>query len=135
MAWAAIAAGWSLMGWAVAGVLREADRTHPGSWASWVIGAALVHDLVVLPLVLLFGLGLTGGLPPAWRGPIRAGVTVVAVVGLATWPTVARFGASADNPSILPSSAGRNLAVIGAAVLAVGLVAGWVRARRGRSGP
>ena len=135
VAWVAIAGGWSLMGWAVAGVLREADRTHPGSWAAWVVGAALVHDLVVLPLVLLVGLVLSGAFPAAWRGPIRAAVTVVAVVGLATWPTVARFGARADNPSILPLPAGRNLAVVAAVVVAVALLGGWIRARRGRSGP
>ena len=135
IAWVVIAAGWALIGWVVAGVLREADRTHPGSWATWVIGAALVHDLVVLPLVLLVGLGLSNAIPPAWRPPIRAAVTVVVVIGLATWPTVARFGARADNPSILPLPAGRNLVLLAGALLLAALVAGWIRARRGRSDP
>lgn len=133
VAWMFIAAGWVLMGWVVAGVLREADRTHPGSWASWVVGVALVHDLVVLPLVLLVGLGFSGALAPAWRGAVRAAVTIVAVIGLATFPTIARFGARSDNPTILPLPAGRNLAVVGAVLLLVACVVGWIAARRGRS--
>ena len=132
-AWVVIIAGWSLIGWVVAGVLRDADATHPGSWATWVIGAALIHDLVVLPLVLLVGLGLSTLLRPPWRGPLRAALTVVALIAVATWPTVARFGARADNSSILPLAAGRNLVVLGAVVLAVAAVVGLVRAVRDRS--
>ena len=134
VAWVVVVAGWTLMGWVVAGVLREADATHPGSWATWVIGAALVHDLVVLPAVLLVGLGLSRVLRPAWRAPVRAALAVVAVVAVATWPTVARYGARADNPSILPLDAGRNLVLLGLAVAACVVAAGVVRSLRGRSG-
>jgi hypothetical protein len=134
VAWVAIVAGWALIGWVVVGVLREADATHPGSWATWVIGAALVHDLVVLPLVLLVGLGLSRVLRPAWRSPLRAALTVLGLIAVATWPTVARFGARADNPSILPLDAGRNLAAIGVALLLAAVVAALVRAASGRSG-
>lgn len=130
LAWLVIGAGWAVMGVAVAGVFREAEASHPGSWATWVIGAALVHDLVVLPLVLLVGLGLGRLLRPAWRGPVRAALVVGAVLAVATWPTVRRFGARADNPSLLPLAADRNLVVIVVALAAVAVVAGAVRARR-----
>jgi hypothetical protein len=132
LAWLVIAAGWVVIGVVVAGVLREADATHPSSWATWVIGAALVHDLVVLPLVLLVGLGLGQLLRPAWRGPVRAALVIGAVLALATWPTVRRFGARADNPTVLPLAAGRNLVAIVVALAVVAIVAGVVRSRRGR---
>ena len=127
-AWFVIAIGWVVIGVVIAGVLRESERTHPGSWATWVLGAALVHDLIVLPLVLLVGLGLGQLLRPAWRGPIRAVITVVAVVAVVTWPTVRRFGARSDNPSLLPLDAGRNLAVLALGLAVVALAVAAVRA-------
>lgn len=130
LAWLVIAAGWGVIGVVVAGVLREADATHPRSWATWVIGAALVHDLVVLPLVLLVGLGLGQLLRPAWRGPVRAALIVGGVLALATWPTIRRFGARADNPTVLPLPAGRNLVGIAAVLALSAIVAGIVRSRR-----
>jgi hypothetical protein len=130
LAWLVIAGGWIVIGVVVAGVLREADATHPRSWATWVIGAALVHDLVVLPLVLLVGLGLGQLLRPAWRGPARAALVIGAVLALATWPTIRRFGARADNPTVLPLPAGRNLVAIVVVLALVAIVAGIVRTRR-----
>jgi len=132
LAWGVIAAGWVVIGVVVAGVLREADATHPGSWVTWVVGAALVHDLVVLPVVLLVGLGLGRLLRPAWRGPVRAALAVGVMLALATWPTVRRFGARADNPSLLPLDAGRNLVVILSVLAVVAVVAGMVRMARSR---
>jgi len=132
LAWVVIVAGWSLMGWVLAGVLREADRTHPGSWVTWVVGAALVHDLVVLPVVLLVGFGFSAAVTSTTRGPLRAAVTVVVIVGLVSWPTVARFGARSDNPSILPIPAGRNLAILSGAMIVAAFVIAWIRARQGR---
>ena len=131
-AWVVIATGWIVIGVVIAGVLRESERTHPGSWATWVIGAALVHDLIVLPVVLLVGLGLGRLLRPAWRAPIRAALTVAVVLAVVTWPTVRRFGARPDNPSLLPLDAGRNLAVV-AVGLAVGAL-GFAVLRAGRRG-
>jgi hypothetical protein len=132
IAWVVIAAGWVVIGVVVAGVLRESDRTHPGSWATWVLGAALVHDLVVLPLVLLTGLALGQLLRPSWRAPIRAALTVAVVLALVSWPTVRRFGARRDNSSILPLDAGRNLVVLVGILAVVALVAGGVRTARRR---
>ncbi len=130
MAWCTISVGCGVIGWALAGVIREADRTHPGSWATWVIGAALVHDLVVLPIVLLVGLALSTFLHRGWRGPARAALVIVAIVAAATWPTVARYGARADNPSVLPLDAARHLAVIAVGAFGAATVAALVGRRR-----
>jgi hypothetical protein len=127
----AIAAGWAVMAWAVVGVLRDATETHPGSWLIWVVGAAVIHDAVVLPVVAATGWWLIGRLPDAWRAPARTALVVGAVVALVSFPVVAAFGARPDNPSLLPLPAGRNLVVVLAAVLVAALLAGLWGSRQG----
>lgn len=132
LAWFVIAVGWAVMGWAVLGVFVDADRTHPGSWFTWVVGLALVHDLVLLPVVALVGGWLLGRAPDRWRGPVRTGLVVAGVVALATFPVVAAFGARPDNPTVLPLPAGRNLVVVVAFVAAASVLGGWWSSRRDR---
>lgn len=134
LAWVVIAAGWAVIGVVVAGVLRESERTRPGSWVAWVVGAALVHDLLLLPLVLFVGAGLGRLSRPAWRAPLRAATAVAAILALATWPTVRRYGARSDNSSLLPLDAGRNMVVLVVVLAVAALVAGFVRSRRADPG-
>ncbi len=49
VAWLVILVGFGVMAWAVFGVFAESERTAPASWFTWLIGGALVHDLIVLP--------------------------------------------------------------------------------------
>ena len=57
VAWLFIALGFGVMGTALLGVFREADQADPGNWIPWLVGAAIIHDAIVLPLVLLVGGG------------------------------------------------------------------------------
>ncbi|MCB9387146.1 MAG: hypothetical protein H6517_04900 [Microthrixaceae bacterium] len=122
VAWLFIALGFGVMGTALLGVFREADQADPGNWIPWLVGAAIIHDAIVLPLVLLVGAGFASIGRPGIRVALRWAVAVGAVITLATWPVVRRWGAQPGDPSELPLPAGRNLVVLWA-VLLVGAVA------------
>ena len=67
-----------------------------------MIGGALVHDLVVLPLVLLVGAGFASMGRPGLARSLRWAVAVGAVLTVASFPVVARFGERSDNATVLP---------------------------------
>lgn len=131
-AWTVIVAGWIVMAVAVRGAVRDDRLGGIETWAPWIVGAALVHDLVVLPLVVAVGWVLARLVPLPWRVPLRTALVVAAVVSLAVWPIAQRWGARADNPSILPLPVARNLAVLCAALVLAALGVGAVRAWRDR---
>lgn len=130
-AWCAILLGWAVMVVAVLGASNDGKLGGFTSWATWLVGAALVHDLLVLPIVLATGWLLTRLLPRPWRTPLRIALVVAAVTALTVWPIARRWGARDDNPSILPLPVMRNLAILVAVVLLIGLIAGVVAGRNG----
>jgi hypothetical protein len=117
----------------VVSLLRESADTHPGAVVRWVIGLAILHDLLLAPVVLVIGAGLRRWAPKAW---VAAALLVSGVVTLVAWPFVRGYGRLANNPSILPRNYGRGLAIVlaltwfvaGAGALVVRLTA----RRRGR---
>ncbi|GAA2584184.1 hypothetical protein GCM10010411_16120 [Actinomadura fulvescens] len=106
------------------GVLTESE---PRSWAIWFAGVVLVHDAVLVPAVLLIG-ALTARLPGAYRRAVRIALIVGGALVLVALPMSLSTGRRFDNPSLLPLSYGRNLAVVLALVLAV--LAAWLIRKR-----
>jgi hypothetical protein len=134
VAWLVIIGGFSVMAWALLGVFREHERTAPASWFTWVIGGAVLHDAVLLPLVLLVGMAFAPISRPGLRSALRWAVAVGAVVTLASIPVLGRFGARADNPSLLPLPYVRNIVILWCVLLigaaGVGVLLDWRLARR-----
>lgn len=132
-----LALGVPVMAFGVGGVLVDAGRTHPGELARWVVGSALVNDLVALPVVLVAGWGLRRLVPaPAWP-VVRAGLIASGVLALVAWPFVRGYGRDPANPSLLPRDYGGGLAAALAVVwlaAAVALAAGALSRRRRRPG-
>ncbi|MEV7806914.1 hypothetical protein AB0O28_28580 [Microbispora sp. NPDC088329] len=93
----------------IAGLVVDARLTDPLGWALWFGGLIVAHDGVLVPLVLLTGVA-TGRLREP--SPVRAGLTVAAVLSFLALPMVAGIGRRADNPSLLPLDYGRNLLVV-----------------------
>lgn len=126
--WLGVALGTPLIGLTALDALTDAGDTHPGELARWIVGSALVVDLVVVPIALVGG-RLTG--QRAWlRWPLAATGTVA----LVAWPFVRGYGRSAGNPSLLPRDHTTGVLVAVAAVWAV--AAAWeVRRRRARLVP
>lgn len=97
-----LALGIPVMLFGVRGILLDARDTHPAELARWLVGAAAVHDLVLLPVVGGLGWALRRFTPPPAWPVVRAGAVAVGTLALVAWPYAAGYGASAGNPSLLP---------------------------------
>ena len=130
---AGLAVGVPVMAYGIRGALVDGADTHPAELARWIVGSAVVHDLVLVPLVAVTAWAVRRAVPDRWWGPVRAGLVVSGVLSLVAWPVVAGFGRDPRNPSLFPRDYGTGLAVALAATwLAVAaiLVARRLVARR-----
>ena len=106
-------------------LLGDAGDTRPSATVTWVLGLAVAHDLVLVPLVLAIGEAIRRLAPGALRPWLGAGLLISGSVALVAWPLVQGYGRSAGNPSALPRDYGTGtaitLAVVWACVAAAGL--------------
>ena len=130
--WGTAAAGWALMLWGWRGVLDHHVDTRPAELGRFVLGGTLVHDVIVVPVVLLVGLGLRRVVPARWRSPVQFGAVVSACVALFAYPLVRGFGHVHDNPTSLPHDYTVNLVVVVGVVWATVVVAVTALHRRRR---
>lgn len=133
LGWLVIVLGWALVVGAVVGALGDDRLRGAGSWVRWLVGSAVVHDLVVLPLVVATGWAVSRFVPLAWRTPVRTAAVVGAIITATVWPIARRWGARDDNPSILPLPVGRNLLVLLMLLAVAAVAAGAVTHLRQRS--
>lgn len=130
-----LAVGLPVIAFGVRGALVDGARTHPAELARWIVGAAVVNDLVVVPVVLAVG-WLARRLVPGDLWPaVRAGLVTTGVLALVGWPFVRAYGADPRNPSLLPRSYGAGLAAAIAAVWVVVAVLAFARRARTRHRP
>jgi hypothetical protein len=121
--------GVPVMAYAVRGALVDAHLTHPAELARWIVGLAVVHDLVLVPLVLAVGVTLRRRVPsPTWP-PVRAALLTTAVMAAVAWPFLRGYGRNPAVPSLLPRDYTTGLL---AAVAAIWLVTGACIAVRRR---
>lgn len=117
--WMTAAVGWAVIGWGVFGILSNSLDTRPANLAKFVVGGALLHDLLVAPVAILAGVLVVRAVPRRFRGPVQAALVVSAIVVLFSWPLVRAYGLAANNPTSLPYNYGRNLLVLLGLVWAV----------------
>ncbi len=97
----------------------------------WAAGGVVAHDAVLAPLVLALGV-LAATRAPGWlRVPLVRLLVVVGPLTLVAVPVLGRFGARADNPTLLdrPYWAG----YLGIVAVALALTAADALRRRRRS--
>lgn len=99
---AGLALGVPVMAYAVRGVLVDAHLTHPAELARWIVGLAVLHDLVLVPLVLAVGAALRRRVPARAWAPVRAALLATAVLAAVGWPFVRGYGRNPTVPSLLP---------------------------------
>lgn len=130
--WIGLALGVPIMAWGVRGVLEESSRTHPGELARWIIGSALVHDALVVPIVLAVAVGARRITPAAAWPSVRWAMATSGVVAFVAWPFVRGYGRRSSNPSLLPRDYGLGVLVCLALVWAAAAVTALWAARRAR---
>lgn len=119
----------------VRGIFAHSHDTHPRSWVTWVVAAALAHDLILAPIIGVVGVLVGRLVPRRARAAVQIGLLVsgcVLVVGLTAVLTPGGRHYS-DNSSLLPLAYGRNLFMVLAIVwtaIAVAIVAAFRRRAR-----
>lgn len=130
--WIGLLLGSPVMVWGIRGVLIEGARTHPAELARWIAGAALVHDLVLLPMVLAVGVTVRRITPDRAWPHVRWALATSGCVALVAWPFVRGYGRRSGNPSLLPRDYAGGVAVALVLVWLVAASLAWVTARRSR---
>jgi hypothetical protein len=120
------AAGLAALGFGLVTLVTDPQvRDWPGV-AEWLVLAVALHDGVLVPLVLLAGLGL--GL--RWRSRLRLPFVLAGSLTAVALPVLLRPGPTAD-PSVLPLDYVRGWAVAVGVAVALGLLPALVPAVRG----
>ncbi|MGH9279921.1 MAG: hypothetical protein ACRD12_17710 [Acidimicrobiales bacterium] len=121
--WLSALAGWLLIAVGLRGLFQHSIDTRPASLAWFVLGGALVHDLLVAPFVLLVAV-VVGRRVPGWARPVvQAAIVVTAVIVLFSYPLVRAYGLATNNPTSLPHNYARNLTVVVGVIWAIAAVA------------
>jgi hypothetical protein len=105
-----------VIAYGIAGGLDNARDTHPTEIVRWFLGAAVIHDGLIAPAVLLVGFVVARPLPAPLRGPVQGGLIVSAVVALFSLPLVRGYGVRPDNPTVVFRDYGPALVAVLAAV-------------------
>ncbi len=130
--WLFVLPGLAAVGYGAAGLL--AADVPLGAWATWFVGSALLHDLLIAPVWIGLGWLAARVLPVPARPAAVVGGAVAGVLVLVALPFVLGFGADPGNPSFLPHDVGRNLLLIVLGVLTAAAVWGTVATLRARRG-
>lgn len=98
--------------------------------AVWLGAGVVLHDAVLATVSIVLGALAVRWAPPAFRAPLVVAFVVLGSVTLLAVPVLGRFGARADNPTLLDRdyTAGW-LGLVCVTAVAV-VVSGLVRSRR-----
>jgi hypothetical protein len=102
--WVGLVVGGAVMAVGVRGVLDHAAGTDPGLLAAWVVGADLVHDLVLAPVAIGVGWLVGRRVRGTWRAPVQGALVATGVVLLVAWAPWRGYGRDTrpDNPTVAP---------------------------------
>lgn len=130
--WVSAAAGWAVIAVGLRGIFTNSLDTRPANLARFVVAGALLHDLLVAPVVIVLGVALARRVPARARAIVQAALAVSGIVALFSYPLVRAYGLAAHNPTSLPHDYASNLLIVLGLVWAVaaGLVIRRVRAAR-----
>jgi hypothetical protein len=130
--WLGAAAGLAFIVAGARGLLHDRAATQPSDLMKWLLGAGIVHDAVIAPIVVLAAWITGRAVPAPARTPIRLGLAATALLVVLTWPLVQGWGRRTANPSALPLDYGRNLIATLVGLWAVVIVFAVVRLRGAR---
>ncbi|MDT8911292.1 hypothetical protein [Amycolatopsis sp. PS_44_ISF1] len=93
----------------------------------WLVGAPVVHDAVIAPVVGVGGLLLSRVVPVAWKVPVVAGAVLTAILGILAFPLLWRTYGAAPEPGLHDGNTWLGLLVTLAVVWALVLLTGAAR--------
>ena len=125
--WVSAVAGWALIAWGVRGALHHHIDTRPAELARFFFGGIVLHDLVLVPLVLIAGVVLGRTVRGRWKAPVQAALIISGCAALFAWPEVRDYARVLHNPSSLPHNYTVGLLVVVAVVWAGTAVVALVR--------
>lgn len=128
--WLSAAVGWAvILGVGLRGIFAHRIDTRPANLAHFVVAGALLHDLVVAPVVIVLGVLLVRAVPGRDRAVVQAALAISAIVALFSYPLVRAYGLATHNPTSEPHNYARNLLIVLAAVWLVAAAAAVGRRR------
>ena len=130
--WVSAVAGWAVIAYGLRGLLQHHVDTRPGNLATFVVGGALLHDLLFAPAILLVGVFVARTAPARGRAVIQAALVISGCLALFSYPLVRNYARVLHNPSSLPHNYTANLAAVLGVVWAVATAALVVIRARGR---
>lgn len=126
--WVGVVVGWAVIAIGIKGLLDDSVATNPRAVGRLFIQTALLHDLVLAPLVCGVSLLLARFLRPPLRAIVGGGLIASTIVSLYAFPFVRGYGRSPTMPSALPLNYGRGLLIILAVIwTVVAVLALWAR--------
>lgn len=99
--WVGLVLGAPFLAYGVRGAVDGLPGVQLTSFLQWFVGGALVHDLVVGPLVCGAAWLVATRLPPIASGPVRGFLAASVVTALIAWPFVRGYGITPGEPSFL----------------------------------
>ena len=102
--WVGLVIGGAVMAFGIRGVFMNSRATDPIVLAEWVIGADLVHDLLVAPIAIAVGWAVSRMVPLVAKVPVQLGLVATGVVLVVGWAPLRGYGRATvpDNPSVQP---------------------------------
>ncbi len=128
--WISAVLGWAVIAWGVRGVFVHSLDTRPANLAKFVLGGALLHDLLIAPLIIGVGILVARSVPGRARAVVQGALAVSGIVALFAYPLVRAYGLAANNPTSLPHNYTANLLVVLGLVWAVAAGLVILRLRR-----
>ena len=127
--WISAAIGWAVIAWGLRGIFQHSLDTRPANLARFVVGGALLHDLIIAPLLIGAGVLLARAVPGRARAVVQGALAISGIVALFSYPLVRGFGLAANNPTSLPHNYAAGLLVVLGIVWAVAAAIAVVRLR------
>lgn len=115
-------------------LLTQVSSSDLVALAEWLVGALVLHDAVLSPLIVGVGWVLARTVRPRARRWIQAALVAGGIVTVIALPLIHRQGTQPDSKAILRRDYGTNLLVLLAVVAGVALVGYLIDTMRGRSG-
>lgn len=131
--WLSAIAGWAVIAYGIRGLFHHHVDTNPSDLAWFVVGGALLHDLLVAPLLLIAGVVVARAVRGRVRAIVQAALIVSGALALFSYPLIRGYGNAVHNPSALPHNYAAGLAIVLATVWAVASILAVVAIRRGRT--